>query len=101
MPSSYVHYICAIVHYEQEKRAVYRVFLGGGSGFSSPCVSCSTSFHLIYTATLRGIVSAVHAVSQFSRPCSAGKCALQGSFILTIDMLYTSGLFHKIGSVCR
>ena len=48
---------------EQEKRAVHIVFLGGGSGFSSPCVSFSSSPRLVYAVTLRGIVSAVQAVS--------------------------------------
>ena len=52
---------------EQEKRAVHKVFLGGGSGFSSPCVSYSSSPRLVYAATLRGVVSAVHAVSQFNK----------------------------------
>ena len=56
-------FFSCMAYNEQEKRAVHIVFLGGGSGFSSPCVSFSSSPRLVYAATLRGIVSAVQAVS--------------------------------------
>ena len=40
---------------------VHKVFLGGGSCFSSPCVDSHRG--VLYAATLRGVVAAVDKVT--------------------------------------
>lgn len=44
----------------QAKEVVHRVFPGGGSCFSSPCVDCDK--RLLYCATLQGIIAALSLV---------------------------------------
>ena len=75
----------------QRGRMVHRVFLGGGSCFSSPCLDLHRG--LVYAATLRGNVVAVNKV--YIHLLKSNECAIVALVNTSVLMCYACWLTAK------